>query len=86
MTHMAAISLYIDGWRTDTSDLRDDLRLENKQMSQYFHELGCKVTNLTEKEQAELGLKNKAMAALRRVARLKLPLDFPRTRIPARRR
>lgn len=31
MTHMAAISLYIDDWRSDTHDLREDLRLENKQ-------------------------------------------------------
>lgn len=34
MTHMAAISLYIDNWRTDTHELREDLRLENKQ---YVH-------------------------------------------------
>ena len=31
MTHMAAISLYIDSYRTDTFDLREDLRMENKQ-------------------------------------------------------
>lgn len=31
MTHMAAISLYIDGYRTDTHDLREDLRMENRQ-------------------------------------------------------
>jgi len=31
ITHMAAISLFIDGYKTDTHDLREDLRLENKQ-------------------------------------------------------
>lgn len=31
ITHMAAITLYIDGFKTDTNDLREDLRLENKQ-------------------------------------------------------
>ena len=31
ITHMAAISLFIDGYKTDTCDLREDLRLENKQ-------------------------------------------------------
>lgn len=31
MTHIAALSLYIDNWRTDTYDLREDLRMENKQ-------------------------------------------------------
>lgn len=103
ITHMAAITLYIDGFKTDTNDLREDLRLENKQyvfsssftniyadhgfrMSQYFHELGCKVNNPTEKEQAEFKIPNKAMAAQRRVAKLKLPLDFPKVRNPPRRR
>jgi len=31
ITHMAAISLFVDGYKTDTHDLREDLRLENKQ-------------------------------------------------------
>lgn len=31
MTHIAAISLYIDGYRTDTCDLREDLQMEDKQ-------------------------------------------------------
>lgn len=31
ITHMAAITLFIDHYRTDTHDLREDLRLENKQ-------------------------------------------------------
>lgn len=31
MTHIAALSLFVDNWRTDTNDLREDLRLENKQ-------------------------------------------------------
>lgn len=86
MTHMAAISLYIDNWRTDTHDLREDLRLENKQMSQYFMELGCKVRPPSEKEQADFKIPNKAQAAQRRVAFLKLPLEFPRPRLPATKR
>lgn len=36
MTHMAAISLYIDNFRTDTHELREDLRLENKQFVSPF--------------------------------------------------
>ena len=55
-------------------------------MSQYFLELGCKVKAPTEKEQADFGLKNKAIAAQRRIARLKLPLEFPRVRLPATKR
>jgi DNA-directed RNA polymerase I subunit RPA49 len=104
ITHMAAISLFIDGYKTDTHDLREDLRLENKQyvltsnylypimltkvyrMSQYFMELGCKVNNPTEKEQADFKIPNKAVAAQRRVAKLKIPLDFPKVRMMPRRR
>ncbi|KAL1296512.1 hypothetical protein AAFC00_000021 [Neodothiora populina] len=87
-THMAAVSLYIDNWRTDTFDLREDLRLENKQMSQYFLELGCRVAAPTEREQTELKMPSgsKAIVATRRVAKLKLPLEFPKTRNPPRRR
>lgn len=55
-------------------------------MSQYFHELGCKVAAPTEKEQVDMKIPNKATAAQRRVARLKLPLDFPKVRNPPRRR
>jgi len=36
ITHMAAISLFIDGYKTDTHDLREDLRLENKQYVPFF--------------------------------------------------
>ncbi|TKX22211.1 DNA-directed RNA polymerase I subunit rpa49 [Elsinoe australis] len=86
MTHIAAISLYIDGYRTDTCDLREDLQMEDKQMSQYFHELGCKIRAPTEKEYPEFKIANKAQAAQRKVAQLKIPLDFPKTRNPPRRR
>ncbi|PNS15619.1 DNA-directed RNA polymerase I subunit rpa49 [Sphaceloma murrayae] len=85
MTHMAALSLYIDAFRTDTHDLREDLHLENKQMSQYFHELGCRIRAPTEREYQEFRIANKAQAAQRKVAQLRLPLDFPKTRNPPRR-
>ena len=49
-------------------------------------ELGCKVNNPTEKEQADFKILNKAVAAQRRVAKLKIPLDFPKVRMMPRRR
>jgi len=55
-------------------------------MSQYFRELGCRVRTPTEKEQTELKMGSKAQAAQRRIALLKLPLDFPKARLPPRRR
>ncbi|PGH23438.1 hypothetical protein AJ80_02548 [Polytolypa hystricis UAMH7299] len=63
---------------TDPSDLRDDLRLENKDALQYFRELGCRVDKIRESEFVKWGVKTKAEAAAKRVARLRLPVEFPR--------
>jgi len=78
-THMCALSLYIDDWVTDIANLKDDLRLEGKQVAQYFAELGCRVNPMTEGERERRGL-TKAQAAATKVAKLKLPLEFPRAR------
>lgn len=83
-THMCALSLYIDHYVTDISNLKDDLRLENRQVGQYFHELGCRVGPPTEKERETRGM-SKAQAAATRIAKLKLPLDFPRPRMMRKR-
>ncbi|QIW99844.1 hypothetical protein AMS68_005362 [Peltaster fructicola] len=76
-THICALSLYVDNWSTDTSNIRDDLRLDNRGISQYFMELGCKVGKMTEKERTEKKL-NVAQANTVRMARLQLPLEFPK--------
>ncbi|KAF2841505.1 RNA polymerase I associated factor, A49-like protein [Patellaria atrata CBS 101060] len=85
MTHLAALSLIVDEFETDFWDLREDLRMEPKKMSQYYHEIGCKVNPLTEKERTARGL-SKAEANVRKVAKLKLPLSFPKQRQLAARR
>ena len=64
---------------TDPSDLRDDLRLDNPVIMQYFRELGCRVDKPRETEFAKWGIKGgKAEAAARRVARLRVPVEFPK--------
>lgn len=63
---------------TDPADLRDDLRLENQTVHQYFRELGCRLEKPRETEFAKFGIKSKAEAANKRVSRLRLPLDFPK--------
>ncbi|TKA63253.1 hypothetical protein B0A55_11597 [Friedmanniomyces simplex] len=83
-THVCALSLYIDDWRTNTTHLREDLKMENKQLSLYFAELGAKVGAPTEREREE-GRWSKAQAGAMRVARLKLPLEFPKARVGRRR-
>ena len=83
-THMCALSLYIDGWATDISNLKDDLKMETRQISRYFTELGCHVARPTATETAARGLK-KTEASATRIAKLKLPLEFPKPRTARRR-
>ncbi|KAH7059089.1 RNA polymerase I associated factor, A49-like protein [Macrophomina phaseolina] len=86
ITHLAALSLFIDNYSVDTFDLREDLRLDNKQIAQYYHEIGCKVGPPTEKDR-EQHKWTKAEAVNHKIARLKIPLDFPKQRaIPMRKR
>ncbi|KAL4788034.1 A49-like RNA polymerase I associated factor-domain-containing protein [Aspergillus varians] len=64
---------------TDPSDLRDDLQLDNAEITQYFRELGCRVDKPRETEFAKWGIRGgKAEAATRRVARLRIPVEFPK--------
>ena len=78
-THICALSLFVDGWTSDIQALKDDLKMENKEITQYFRELGCKVVALTDKEREQKGL-NKGQAAQVKMAKLRLPLDFPKPR------
>lgn len=79
-THICAIALYVDGWVTDTTTLKDDLRLDAQQITAYFKELGCRLSKPTEREREAQGL-TKTQADAMRVARLKLPLEFPKVRL-----
>lgn len=64
---------------TDPSDLRDDLQCENADIQQYFRELGCRVDKPRETEFAKWDVRGgKAQAATMRIARLKLPVEFPK--------
>jgi DNA-directed RNA polymerase I subunit RPA49 len=76
-THICALACLVDNYTVDMYDLQLDLRMELKPMSQFFHEIGAKTTALPEGYRKELGL-DKAGAAQRKLARLKLPLDFPK--------
>jgi DNA-directed RNA polymerase I subunit RPA49 len=64
---------------TDPSDLRDDLRLDNSTITQYFRELGCRIDKPRESEYSKWGIKGgKVEASTRRIARLRIPVEFPR--------
>lgn len=51
-------------------------------MTAYFHEIGCKVAAPTETERAKWKIAASEKSA-HRIAKLKLPLDFPKIRTPA---
>ncbi|KAJ5104982.1 hypothetical protein NUU61_002329 [Penicillium alfredii] len=64
---------------TDPSDLRDDLRVDSNTIYQYFRELGCRIDRPRETEFAKWNIKGgRAEANARRVARLRVPVEFPK--------
>ena len=75
-THLCAFALIVDNFETDTQNLRDDMRVDQHTINQYFHEIGVKVKPYS----------NKAEGRVVHVARMQLPLEFPKQRQMARRR
>ncbi|POR32132.1 DNA-directed RNA polymerase I subunit rpa49 [Tolypocladium paradoxum] len=76
MTHCCTFACIVDNFEVDTQNLRDDLRLDQRMINQYFHEIGGRVKLVS----------NKADGRTTNVARLALPLDFPKQRQIAPRR
>lgn len=70
MTHCCAFACIVDNFEVDTQNLRDDLRIDQKAMNSYFHEIGSRVKPVSNK------VENRTV----HVARLALPLDFPKQR------
>ncbi|KAJ5100369.1 hypothetical protein N7456_006421 [Penicillium angulare] len=64
---------------TDPADLRDDLRVDSATIQQYFRELGCRIDRPREAEFSKWNIKGgRAEAMARRIARLRVPVEFPR--------
>jgi len=80
-THILALALAFDDCTSDTHDIQNDLRLEVKDVSKYHAELGAVTAAPTETERGVLGI-SKAEAGNHRIARLRLPLVFPKMRVP----
>ena len=79
VTHILACMLIIDGFEVDTHNAGYDLGLEQGPLANYFKELGCVVWKMGKKECEDRGL-SRADGATRRLARLRLPLVFPKLR------
>lgn len=67
---------------TEIMDLRDDLTVDSAKIRQYYLELGCKVDKPKENEQKKWGVKkaNKETFQRMRIARLRIPPEFPKQR------
>lgn len=85
ITHICAIALVLENYEVDTWDLKEDLKLEMPGMVQYFKEVGAKVVAMTETYRKSVGM-DKAAASQRRLAKLKVPLEFPTTKFVRGRR
>jgi DNA-directed RNA polymerase I subunit RPA49 len=72
MTHCCAFACIVDSFSLNTLDLKEDLRLEQPEMSQYFREIGAKIRQ------------RKKGAVIEHWAELSLPLEFPQIRQPRR--
>ena|ERR1700761_3134772 len=77
ITHVAALSLYIDNYDSDITDLSYDLRLDTNKAVAYFRELGCKVTTSIKKGR-DPNDNSTSITTRRRIAKLQIPLDFPK--------
>lgn len=77
MTHLAALACLVDNFEVDLWDLRHDLKLEAKPMEQYFKEIGAKIRAFPDAMRKQMGLEKSAVAQ-RRIAKLSLPLEFPK--------
>ena len=80
ITTIFALTLCIDNQTTDTSNIKDDLKLEQKQVNALFSELGATVAAPTEAERLRLGIQ-KSEAKSHMTARLRLPLVWPKLRV-----
>jgi DNA-directed RNA polymerase I subunit RPA49 len=76
MTYCCALAAILMNYEFETSALRHDLGLDERQFAQYWKEIGGKVANPVGK------IKGTRM----QVAKLALPLEFPQVRMPLRRR
>ncbi|THG94133.1 hypothetical protein EW026_g7279 [Hermanssonia centrifuga] len=84
LTYMFALCLRVDDYATDTTLLAMDLAMAATKVDPLFKSLGCKVGILSPPELKRLGLPDSAAITKRAV--LRIPLEFPKTRIQRARR
>lgn len=77
MAYCCVFACIVDNFEVDTQNLRDDLRVDQKTLNQYFYEIGGRVKPVSSKAQGSPAV---------HMGRLVLPLVFPKQRQIAPRR
>ena len=85
ITHICALAVTVDDFATDLYDLAQDLKLEMRDVRKYFKEIGCVVGPPSEGEMKRMRV-GKRQGKGRVVARLRLPLVFPKMRVVSQRK
>ncbi|PIL25986.1 hypothetical protein GSI_11740 [Ganoderma sinense ZZ0214-1] len=84
LSYMFALCLRIDDYATDTEGVAHDLGMSPASVNSLFKSLGCTIKKLSPTELKERGLPDAAAETKRAV--LKIPLEFPKSRIKRARR
>ncbi|KAG5946355.1 hypothetical protein E4U60_004193 [Claviceps pazoutovae] len=77
MAHCCVYACIVDNFEVDTQNLRDDLRLDQKSMNNYFREIGGRVKPVSKTAEGGHAVY---------LGKLALPLDFPKQKSMVRRR
>jgi DNA-directed RNA polymerase I subunit RPA49 len=85
VTHICALALVIENFELDTWDLKEDLRMELSELTQFFNEVGAKKAAYPELARTQMKL-DKATASQRRYMKLKFPLEFPKQGVGRKKR
>ncbi|KAH8683358.1 RNA polymerase I associated factor, A49-like protein [Tricladium varicosporioides] len=80
ITHLCAMACLVENYEVDLWDLKEDLKMETRDLEKYFREIGAKITALGAAEAKRIGM-DRAAAAQHKVAKLKLPLSFPQVSV-----
>ncbi|KAG0226002.1 DNA-directed RNA polymerase I subunit rpa49 [Actinomortierella wolfii] len=73
---MLAITLHLENFNMDASTLTHDLSLKQTRVNELYRSLGCKVSELTPTQRAQLGLEASDAQGMKRAV-LTVPLTFP---------
>ncbi|KAF7759726.1 hypothetical protein Agabi119p4_11421 [Agaricus bisporus var. burnettii] len=77
LTNLFALCLKVDNFATKVETLSHDLSMSKDQVNQLFKSLGCKVSKLSDRERAQLGLSDSGDS---KFAVLRAPVAFPQLR------